>query len=391
MVIGTNMSALNDAMLLQQSSQLLSQSLNRLSSGSKIISPADDAAGLGETMRFGGEELRNQAASNNLSNALSFQQTQDGYLANVTGALDRMSELSIQAQDVTKSDSDRALYNQEFQTLATYVNGVQNADFNGVSLFSGNALNVTDSDTGQTFALAAISANYLGSTPAQPVSASTTLGTLQPGLTDTLAWVGTSGHGAEGNDVLASTTVQGLVDIINTDATLNPGSASASYNATTGQLSVTVAAGSKLYFTNPSFPYSTQYSSLAGLAATDNTAGSSPVTVSATLTQGGSSGVGDINTISDAASALTKVKTAISAVASDRANIGAGMQRIQYIMSQLGTLNNNLSAASSRISDVDVAEESTTYARENILVQTGTAMLVQANSQPQSVLRLLGA
>ena len=81
--------------------------------------------------------------------------------------------------------------------------------------------------------------------------------------------------------------------------------------------------------------------------------------------------------------------TAISDVASDRANIGAGMQRIEYNVSQLGTLNNNLAAASSRISDVDVAEESTVYARENILVQTGTAMLAQANSQPESVLRLL--
>ena len=65
------------------------------------------------------------------------------------------------------------------------------------------------------------------------------------------------------------------------------------------------------------------------------------------------------------------------------------MQRIEYNITQLGTLNNNLAAASSRIADVDVAQESTVYARENILVQTGTAMLAQANSQPESVLRLL--
>jgi flagellin len=265
MVIGTNMSALNDALLLQQSSQLLSQSLNRLSSGSQIISPADDAAGLGETMRLGGEQLRNQAASNNLSDALSFQQTQDGYLQNITNALDRMSELAVQAQDVTKSDSDRALYNQEYQTLATYVSSVQSADFNGVSLFSGNALNVTDDQSGHTFALAGISATYLS----------------------------------------------------------------------------------------------------------------------------GETSAGDVNTVSDATSALSNIETAINSVASDRANIGAGMQRIEYNISQLGTLNNNLAAASSRISDVDVAEESTVYARENILVQTGTAMLAQANSQPESVLRLL--
>ena len=263
MVIGTNMSALNDALLLANSSHQLQLSLQRLSSGTNIISPADDAAGLGEVMRFGGEEDRNQAASNNLSNALSFQQTQDGYLQNVTNALDRMSELAVQSEDVTKSDSDRALYNEEYQTLASYVGSVQSADFNGVSLFSGEALNVTDDSSGDTFALSSISADYL------------------------------------------------------------------------------------------------------------------------------SDGAGDISTVSDAGTALSAVKTAVNDVASDRANIGADIERIQNNVAQLGTLNNNLSAASSRIADVDVAQESTVYARENILVQTGTAMLAQANSQPMSVLKLL--
>ena len=73
----------------------------------------------------------------NVSNAISFNQTQDGYLPQVSRALDRMSELAVQAQDVTKSDSDRSLYQQEFNTLASYINNVSTKDFNGVSLFSG--------------------------------------------------------------------------------------------------------------------------------------------------------------------------------------------------------------------------------------------------------------
>jgi flagellin len=83
---------------------------------------------------------------------------------------------------------------------------------------------------------------------------------------------------------------------------------------------------------------------------------------------------------------LTDVKKAISQLASDRANIGANIETLTDYSNQLSTLNNNLSAANSQIMDVDVAQESTNYAKENILVQTGTAMLAQANSLPQIAL-----
>src|SRR5712692_2655305 len=110
MVINTNISALTSARLLSDSSAMLAKSLARLSSGSKIVSPADDAAGLAVSMRFDAEINRTQAASNNVANATSFSQTQDGFLNKVSGALNRMSELSILSQDVTKTDADRALY-----------------------------------------------------------------------------------------------------------------------------------------------------------------------------------------------------------------------------------------------------------------------------------------
>jgi len=86
---------------------------------------------------------------------------------------------------------------------------------------------------------------------------------------------------------------------------------------------------------------------------------------------------------------LGDVKTAISQLGKDRANIGANIETLTAYSNQLSTLNNNLSAANSQITDVDVAQESTNYAKYNILVQTGTAMLAQANALPQSVLKLL--
>jgi flagellin len=90
-----------------------------------------------------------------------------------------------------------------------------------------------------------------------------------------------------------------------------------------------------------------------------------------------------------APTALNDVKTAIAQLAKDRADIGANMETLTAYSNQLSTLNNNLSAANSQITDVDVAQESTNYAKYNILVQTGTAMLAQANALPQSVLKLL--
>src|SRR5471030_1045717 len=99
MVINTNLSAESSAQLLLQSSTLLSKSLARLSSGSKITSPADDSAGLAVSMKLTAQMARIDAASNNVGNATSFNQTQDGYLQKVSDALSRMSELSVLSQD----------------------------------------------------------------------------------------------------------------------------------------------------------------------------------------------------------------------------------------------------------------------------------------------------
>lgn len=268
MVINTNTQAQAAASNLQTSTEMLSKSLSRLSSGSKIVNPADDAAGLAVASRLDAQIKRIAAAKSNVGNAISFTQTQDGYLKKVAKAYDRMSELAILAQDVTKSDADRQLYNSEFTQLQGYVTNTASREFNGVSLFSTTPLNVTIDSEGGTF------------------------------------------------------TMNGI------------------------DLSVG------------------QYANAA--AVTTN-----------------------ISTTGAAVTALGYVKTAITQLASDRANIGAYQSRLNFTSEQLMVSKENLAAASSVIQDVDVADESTQYARYNILVQSGTAMLAQANQLPQSVLRLL--
>ena len=115
------MSATSASRTLGESSKALYASLARLSSGSKIISPESDAAGLAQSIKFEAQISRNQAVRSNITNAISFSQTQDGFLAKVQASLDRMSEISVLTQDVTKTDSDRSNYSVEFVQLQRYV------------------------------------------------------------------------------------------------------------------------------------------------------------------------------------------------------------------------------------------------------------------------------
>ena len=263
MVINTNSGAIRGSRMLAESTGRLNKALARLASGSKLVEPQDDAAGMAVTAKFDAQINRNSSVQNNLTSALSYSQTQDGFLQKVGKALDRMSELATLALDTTKSSGDKANYNTEFTDLKNYISDIGLKDFNGVSLFSGTGLSVTKDSDGNTWTINASALN--------------------------------------GSDV---TTVIGT------------------FTATT-------------------------------------------------------------------ANAVSTLKTAIESVATHRAKIGANIQRLQFTQEQVGILNENLAASVSRIKDVNVAEESTQYARYNILVQSGTAMLAQANLLPQNALRLL--
>jgi len=274
MIINTNVAASAASRNLAASTERLSQSLARLSSGSKIVSPADDAAGLAQVIRFEAQMNRNNAVRANLGNATSFSQTQDGFLQKVQVALDRMSELSVLSQDVTKTNTDRSNYSVEFTQLQNYISDIGSKNFNGVTLFatSGEAVTI-DSDAAK-FTMNAI-------------------------------------------DMTSTTAATGLARI---------------YNASTSAITTTTSA----------------------------------------------------------ANALSNIQTSIQNLADMRARVGANIQRLNLTDQAVNILNENLSAANSRIKDVDVANESTAYARANILVQSGTAMLTQANVLPQSALRLIG-
>ena len=141
MVINTNKAAMTGAHRLDDSQRNLTKSFARLSTGSRIVDPQDDYAGLAVSSRFTAQISRNSAAMNNLANAVYYSQTQDGFMQKMSTALDRMGELIVLAQDITKTDTDRSNYSVEFSQLQNYISDIGTKSFNRVPLFSsaGNA------------------------------------------------------------------------------------------------------------------------------------------------------------------------------------------------------------------------------------------------------------
>ncbi|MEI7566863.1 MAG: flagellin [Opitutaceae bacterium] len=150
-VINTNYAATVASNNLAASNTMLQKSLNRLSSGSKIVNPSDDAGGLAVSMSLSAAAVRQGAVASNIGNAVSLLQTQDGALKGSGKVLERISELKVLYSDITKSTSDKANYNTEFLALAQQLTDNATEKFNGVSLFGSTAIgSVAVTDDGAT-------------------------------------------------------------------------------------------------------------------------------------------------------------------------------------------------------------------------------------------------
>ena len=147
-VINTNSAATSASNNLAASNAMLQRSLNRLSSGSKIVQPSDDAGGLAVSMKLTATINRTDAVNTNIQNAMSFLQTQDGALQTATKIIDRMSELKVLAMDVTKNGTDVDNYETEFEQLQDQLDSLKSETFNSVSLFGAASLDVATTESG---------------------------------------------------------------------------------------------------------------------------------------------------------------------------------------------------------------------------------------------------
>ncbi|MDX2186045.1 MAG: flagellin [Opitutaceae bacterium] len=176
-VINTNYSATVASNNLSASNTALQKSLNRLSSGSKIVSPADDAGGLAVSMKLSAAAKRQGAAEANIGNSISLLQTQDGALKVAAKVLDRISELKTMYADPTKNSSDLANYDSEFTALTAQLTAISSETFNGISLFGSSSLSVGTTEDGSTSSAVTLVGRQLSSSTSGvgAVTAGTTL------------------------------------------------------------------------------------------------------------------------------------------------------------------------------------------------------------------------
>ena len=264
LTINTNINSLDAQRNLSTSQMSLATSMQRLSSGLRVNSAADDAAGLAIATRMNAQIKGTNVAIRNANDGISMAQTAEGALATVTDALQRMRELAVQAQNGTNGTTDRANLDTEYQQLSSEITRIAaQTKFNGVAIVGASA-------GAQVFQV-----------------------------------------GANNGDTLTITTS-----------------------------TVTTVAG-------------------------------------------------DLTTSANASTAVAALDTALNTITTNRATYGAAINRFGFAISNLGITGENQAASRGRIMDADFASETANLSRANILQQAGTAMVAQANSQPQGVLALL--
>lgn len=377
-VINTNIMSLNAQRNLSTSQDMLATSMQRLSTGLRINSAKDDAAGLAISERFTAQIRGLDQAARNANDGISLAQTAEGALEEVTNNMQRIRELSVQSSNASNNNSDRAALQTEVSQLLSEINRVADTTtFNGVNVldgsFSGAAFQV-GANAGETITVSSIvDANTAALGSVSQASASV----AASGLTGFATAIAAGGVTVNGVDIGAISGASSaaeragqLVDAINeVSSQTNVG---ASYDSATGQLTLT----------------GSQNIVIAGTTDSATVAGWANATVATTATSTGIDTL-DISSYAGAQLGIQLIDSALDTVNTARASLGAIQSRFESVVASVQIQSENLSASRSRIQDADFAKETASLTRGQILQQAGTAMLSQANSAPQSVLSLL--
>ena len=381
MSVNTNVVSLNAQRNLGMSSNSLATSMQRLSSGLRVNSAKDDAAGLAISERMNAQVRGLNVAARNANDGISLAQTAEGALGKVGDMLQRMRELAVQSANATNSDSDRTALQAEVAQLKEEIQRVADTTkFNGISLLDGSftAQNFqVGANAGETITLAAVANADLSA-----------LGTLQTGadtysqtLAAATATAFATGMSIDINGVTVSTAA-GAADA-GAAAVAFKAAFDAAKTANPAELAnVTMDAAGAITSTDATL-------TLANLV---NVSGVSAGATNGTVVPGASeTGIAnlDISTAAGATFALDAIDTALDAINSSRGTLGAVQSRFENAIANIQVTAENLSAARGRIVDADFAQETANLSRAQILQQAGTAMVAQANQLPQQVLQLL--
>jgi flagellin len=354
-----------------------SASLAKLSIGKRVVSARDDAASMAIGSKMNAEVQGLKQAVVNAGQANSMLQIADGAMSTVSDILTRMKVLAVQASSENLGDTERAFLNVEFQALVSEVNRIaDDTDFNGVQLLDGQIAVTQSANLGTANGVAGLSAQGVD-----------TNGTF------TIAYDGTDSFTvSDGTNTYTGTIAAALLD---TNGALT--------RSTTLQLTSAAGGGSLSIALNTAFDATAAVAAeaftVAGtsqltlgfkLGSSTETFDSLSFTLNAiSITGLGMTGTETIDTASNANSALEAVNTAITNLNEFRANVGAAQNRLDFASDNLSIAIENAEAARSTLLDLDIASEMTNFTSKQVLLQSGVAMLAQANQLPATLLRLL--
>ncbi|WP_025843747.1 flagellin [Brevibacillus agri] len=401
MIISHNLAALNTNNRLRNNNRLLTNSLEKLSSGLRINKAADDAAGLTISEKMRAQIRGLEQAKRNIQDGISLIQTAEGALGSIHDILQRMNELAVQAANGTYTDDDRKRVQDEFEELKKEIDNIaKNTEFNGVKLLDGS-ISGKIRITGSYIGVWGFGQNPtqgerwgVGSFPYHSTfefssGSSVWIPTeIKSNINETLLELKKNFYKVKNNEIIYG-TANTLIQNHNMEMYV--------YGNT-----VIVTSASDFTLTGDSYLIDAKY--LTGNPATYD------ISIEDTLIKiqtGPNSGQFNSIAINDAQTAalkiddislssqknvqdsLRKIEQAINYISTERSKLGAYQNRLEYAMNNVANYAENLTAAESRIRDIDMAKEMMVMIKQNILMQSSQAMLAQANQLPNGVLNLL--
>ena len=410
MIINHNMNALNAHRNMGVNNTASGKSMEKLSSGLRINRAGDDAAGLAISEKMRGQIRGLEQSSRNASDGISMIQTAEGALNETTNILQRMRELAVQSANDTNTSDDREQLQKEMTQLGEEIDRIaNNTEFNTKKLLNGNMGKATTAAKGtivnegkidaaddqvELEKLQDINGNKLGIAKDDVITATWSVGGTQYSASLTVA------QGNKLEDLVDAIKGAGTIEEIEIDT--GKITITAEKEGTENQINglsieVKSADGTRKEAASnalSSFTVETK-------AADERTNGSANLQIGANAGQqlnlsiedmrASSLGVKNlqVGTQSQANTAINVIDEATKRVSSERANLGAAQNRLEYTISNLDNTAENLTSAESTLRDVDMAKEMMEYSKNNILSQAAQSMISQANQQPQNVLQLL--
>ena len=389
-VINTNVMSLNAQRNLNSSSTSLATSIQRLSSGMRINSAKDDAAGLAISERFTTQIRGLDVATRNANDGISLAQTAEGAMVEISNNLQRVRELAVQSANATNSESDRKALQSEVNQLVSEIDRVAGqTNFNGTKLldgsFSGGLFQI-GANAGETIAINSVinaKTDSMGSTTFKTGTIAAHAGPANPSATgyDAITQADFKINGVD----IKGFTVDAVTGGTFADAAAATKDGQAKY-ASAMAAAINAKSGETNVIAEAQDDGSLKLTQYVG----DKAITAATVTVTAGADANEKVSDLDITTFAGAQKAMQIADSALNEVNSARAEMGAIQNRFSSTIANLSTTSENLSASRSRIRDTDYAKETAELTRTQILQQAGTAMLAQANSSTQSVLSLLG-